>query len=197
MATPYIPVHTLYTDTLTHGRITPEGKCHFGVTRCLTYNKGKRRWQQGARVDISIDRRRYQSARQPGRHAAPARPLSSVAFLAEQEKVRLGVTFKTFSRLTSRRRPFKGRLSQGGGGKRRRVAGKLGANRVLLRWATGDEFGVNCSESNFLIKINITTIGADWDLLLLFHSPSPRLIFSTLQDNLKDSCCFILIGAVM
>lgn len=129
-------------------------------------------------------------------------PLSSVGFLVKQEKVRLGVTFKTISWLTSQR------LARHSGSRLRsvyrrappktlRVAGKPRANHVLLRWATGDEFGVNCSESNFLIKMNITTIRADWDLLLLFLSLSPRLIFSTLQDNLKDSCCFILIGAVM
>lgn len=129
-------------------------------------------------------------------------PLSSVASVVKQEKVRLRVTFKTISWLTSRR------LARRSGSRLKRdyrrvppktlrVAGKLRANHVLLRWATGDEFGVNCSESNFLIKMNITTIRADWDLLLLFLSLSPRLIFSTLQDNLKDSCCFILIGAVM
>lgn len=129
-------------------------------------------------------------------------PLSSPAFLVKQAKVRVGVTFETVSWLTSRRlaRHSGSRLKRDyrrAPPKTLRVAGKLRANHVLLRWATGDEFGVNCSESNFLIKMNITTIGADWDLLLLFLSLSPRLIFSTLQDNLKDSCCFILIGAVM
>lgn len=129
-------------------------------------------------------------------------PLSSAAFSAKQEKVRLGVTFKTISWLTSRRFTQRSgshlkRDYRRAAPKTLRVAGKLRANHVLLRWATGDEFRVNCSESNFLIKMNITTIRADWDLLLLFLSLSPRLIFSTLQDNLKDSCCFILIGAVM
>lgn len=120
----------------------------------------------------------------------------------EHEKVRLGVTSKTTSWQTSRRsaRHSGSRLKRDyrrAPPKTLQVAGKLRANHVLLRWATGDEFGVNCSESNFLIKMNITTIRPDWDLLLLFLSLSPRLIFSTLQDNLKDSCCFILIGAVM
>lgn len=133
-------------------------------------------------------------------------PLSSAAafffffIVLEHEKVRLGVM--TMSWQTSRRsaRHSGSRLKRDyrrAPPKTLQVAGKLRANHVLLRWATGDEFGVNCSESNFLIKMNITTIRPDWDLLLLFLSLSPRLIFSTLQDNLKDSCCFILIGAVM
>lgn len=54
------------------------------------------------------------------------------------------------------------------------VVQKLGSNHFLFLYATGDQLGVNCSESSFLIKMNIMTIRLDWDFVIpiSFSQPS-------------------------